>query len=59
MLNYFPENEDDEVIDTLSSQNKENMDNQKLPNPNINTNIQPNIDIKKNLEEFTPFKKLN
>ena len=51
LLNYFPENEDDEVIDTLSSQNKENMDNQKLPNPNINTNILPNIDIKKNFND--------
>ena len=49
LLNYFPENADDEVIDTLSSQNKEDMGNQKILN--INTNILPNVDIKKNFND--------
>ena len=49
LLNYFPENEDDEVIDTLSSQNKKDAVNQKVPN--INTNILPNVDIKKNFND--------
>ena len=50
LLNYFPEKEDNEVIDTLSSLNEKNMIDQKIP-PNINRNILPNLIDKEVLDD--------